>query len=253
VRAKLWTAGREQAWRKDYQARLAALGDKPTRAERFPVWRNAAARPGPVMVWLPEHLGRFLDAAASTRLYGLYLLMVTVRCGAASRWGCRCRRCPSLRRPCMSRASSSSGHRGDQNRRLHGVCQHRQRHRQGSPRDQENSSRPTGSRAARRGLTPAWSSPTRTGRHITRSRCRRRSRCSRSSWTCRRSGCTTCGTVLPHWHWGADMTAVSRMLRHASIQMTADIYTWVLPELAAATSAKVVKMVPRAKPAQGSV
>ena len=49
------------------------------------------------------------------------------------------------------------------------------------------------------------------------------------------------------------MTAVSRMLRHASIQMTADIYTWVLPELAAATSAKVVKMVPRAKPAQGSV
>jgi integrase len=44
---------------------------------------------------------------------------------------------------------------------------------------------------------------------------------------------------------GADITEVSRMMRHASIQITADIYTEVLPELAAEVAAKVVRMVPR--------
>ena len=35
------------------------------------------------------------------------------------------------------------------------------------------------------------------------------------------------------------------MLRHASTQITSDIYTEVLPELAAAVASKVVSMVPR--------
>jgi len=44
---------------------------------------------------------------------------------------------------------------------------------------------------------------------------------------------------------GADITVVSRLLRHSSIQITADIYAEVLPELAAEVAAKVVALVPR--------
>ena len=44
---------------------------------------------------------------------------------------------------------------------------------------------------------------------------------------------------------GADITAVSRMLRHSSIRITADIYAEVLPELAADVAAKVAALVPR--------
>jgi integrase len=46
---------------------------------------------------------------------------------------------------------------------------------------------------------------------------------------------------------GAGIAEVSAMMRHASIQVTKDIYTLVLPELAAEVAAKVVKMFPRAK------
>lgn len=34
-----------------------------------------APRPSPVMVWRPEQLGAFLDAAAGDRLYALYHLV----------------------------------------------------------------------------------------------------------------------------------------------------------------------------------
>src|SRR5215475_9825613 len=44
---------------------------------------------------------------------------------------------------------------------------------------------------------------------------------------------------------GADITAVSRLPRHGSIQITADIYAEVLPELASEVASKVVRMVPR--------
>jgi len=46
---------------------------------------------------------------------------------------------------------------------------------------------------------------------------------------------------------GADITAVSRMLRHASIQETADFYAEVLSELAQETAKRVEAIIPRSE------
>lgn len=42
---------------------------------RVAAWRATGTVPCPVMVWTPQQLGRFLDTAASHRLYPLYLLI----------------------------------------------------------------------------------------------------------------------------------------------------------------------------------
>src|ERR1700677_2531406 len=68
IRPLLWNAERERRWRADYEQRAEGL----TKSQRFQAWRNTAARPGPVMVWRPEHLGAFLDAAEDHRLYGAF-------------------------------------------------------------------------------------------------------------------------------------------------------------------------------------
>ena len=52
---------------------------------------------------------------------------------------------------------------------------------------------------------------------------------------------------------GADIKAVSSMLRHSSIQITADIYADVLPELAAEVARTVASMVPRKGRLSGAV
>ncbi|MEU7581965.1 site-specific integrase [Streptomyces sp. NPDC041068] len=44
-------------------------------AERIARWRETGEVPGPVMVWTPELLGEFLDAAEGHRLYALYHLI----------------------------------------------------------------------------------------------------------------------------------------------------------------------------------
>lgn len=41
-------------------------------AERVERWRETGVKPGPVMVWTPELLGAFLDAAEGDRLYALF-------------------------------------------------------------------------------------------------------------------------------------------------------------------------------------
>lgn len=43
--------------------------------ERVEAWQATGNVPGPVMVWMPEHLGAFLDHAEGDRLYPLFLLM----------------------------------------------------------------------------------------------------------------------------------------------------------------------------------
>lgn len=43
--------------------------------ERVARWRETGQKPGPVMVWTPEQLGRFLDEAEGDRLYACYHLM----------------------------------------------------------------------------------------------------------------------------------------------------------------------------------
>jgi integrase len=44
-------------------------------AERVARWRETGQKPGPVMVWTPEQLGAFLDAAEGHRLYAFYHLI----------------------------------------------------------------------------------------------------------------------------------------------------------------------------------
>lgn len=67
VQPRLWTAEREAAWRDDFGRRADGLRPRG----RFEEWRRATAKPGPVMVWRPEQLGAFLDAASSHRMYPL--------------------------------------------------------------------------------------------------------------------------------------------------------------------------------------
>jgi integrase len=77
VRALPWTPAREEAFRA--AVARAALGRNLTSVQRQALWASAEARPCPVMVWLPEHAGRFLDAVAEERLFALWCL--TVFCG----------------------------------------------------------------------------------------------------------------------------------------------------------------------------
>jgi integrase len=43
--------------------------------ERVARWRETGEKPGPVMVWTPDQLGAFLDAAESDRLYAIFHLI----------------------------------------------------------------------------------------------------------------------------------------------------------------------------------
>ncbi|NEY34908.1 tyrosine-type recombinase/integrase [Streptomyces sp. PRKS01-65] len=43
--------------------------------ERILHWKRTGEKPSPVMVWTPEHTGRFLDHAADDRLYALFHLI----------------------------------------------------------------------------------------------------------------------------------------------------------------------------------
>ena len=67
-KALVWTTERETRWREVVAAHVAE-GKTPTEA------RNLTARPSPVMVWRPDHLGAFLDTSANDRLYALYHLI----------------------------------------------------------------------------------------------------------------------------------------------------------------------------------
>lgn len=72
TKPRLWTAEREKAWRAAWERRSDGL-DK---GGRYREWLRTSARPGPVMVWRPEHLGRFLDQARAEghRMYPLFCL-----------------------------------------------------------------------------------------------------------------------------------------------------------------------------------
>ena len=47
------------------------------------MWAARDLRPSPVMVWMPGHTGRFLDAIAGERLHALFCL--TMFCGLRPR------------------------------------------------------------------------------------------------------------------------------------------------------------------------
>jgi integrase len=78
VKPRVWTAEREARWRADLHKRLALARElRKHSGKRTPtaldVWRSTP-RPSPVMVWLPEHTGRFLDFIEGERLYALFHL-----------------------------------------------------------------------------------------------------------------------------------------------------------------------------------
>ena len=68
---KLWTTERERAWREEFARRSAGM----SRLEAFQAWRSTPARPGAVMVWRPDQIGKFLDAAEDERLYALFCVV----------------------------------------------------------------------------------------------------------------------------------------------------------------------------------
>jgi integrase len=71
IRPKLWTAERERVWREKFAVRIRGM----SRLDQFQAWRSTPARPGPVMVWRPDQLGAFLDAAEDERLYALFCVV----------------------------------------------------------------------------------------------------------------------------------------------------------------------------------
>lgn len=75
AKARLWTTAREAAWRKGYRTRAGAEGVDAV--GRYLAYKNAAARPSNVMIWKPEHLGRFLDAVEveGDRLYAMFCVI----------------------------------------------------------------------------------------------------------------------------------------------------------------------------------
>jgi integrase len=68
IKPRLWTAEREQAWREEFTRRTEGM----SRLAAFQAWRSTPARPGPVMVWRPDQIGAFLDTTEDERLYALF-------------------------------------------------------------------------------------------------------------------------------------------------------------------------------------
>jgi integrase len=71
-KARPWTQARVDDWRKRYDAATEGMhGDRA----RWRVWRLASMRPSPVMVWTLPQIGQFLDHIADDWLYALYHLI----------------------------------------------------------------------------------------------------------------------------------------------------------------------------------
>ena len=77
VRPLAWTPQREAAFWTELDKRIRAVSAERnlTTVEKQKLWAAKDLRPCRVMVWLPEHTGRFLDAIASERLFALYTLV----------------------------------------------------------------------------------------------------------------------------------------------------------------------------------
>ncbi len=72
-----WTAEREAAFRAALTRRMTeAAADRPlTTVQKQDLWGDPSLRPTPVMVWMPQHTGRFLDSIAGERLFALFCLV----------------------------------------------------------------------------------------------------------------------------------------------------------------------------------
>jgi integrase len=86
IRPLPWTKQREDRfWTQLRKREQTAIGERVLEGrvlsteEYQRLWHSADLRPSPVMVWMPEHTGRFLDFIESERLYALFAL--TAYCG----------------------------------------------------------------------------------------------------------------------------------------------------------------------------
>jgi integrase len=70
-KALVWTPERVQRWREAVDRLHAANAEDPS----LPKLEAAARPPSPVMVWTPEQVGAFLDAAEGNALYALFHLI----------------------------------------------------------------------------------------------------------------------------------------------------------------------------------
>lgn len=250
AKARPWTQARADDWRQRYTAAIDGLGGDRA---RWRVWRLASMRPSPVMVWTLAQIGQFLDHIADDRMYPLYHLI-------AFRGLRRSEAC-GLRWPDVDvgtgKLSITHGHRpaGLAGCRVHPEDRRIRRDRlarQGHRRRAQSLRKRQLAERLRWGA--AW---TDTG-HV---------------FTAERGGPLHPDRITDIFEWaafkadlppirlhdlrhgaasiahaaGADMKAISHMLRHASQPITEDIYTSVFEEADAELAEQMSRLVPRAR------
>lgn len=249
VQPRLWTQEREGKWRRDFARRADGLGPR----ERFEAWRLTSARPGPVMVWRPDHLGLFLDRAEDHRMYALFCLFAYLAFRRSEGCGLRWTETDLDESRLLvgettliqlgSRVIVQEEAKTEESRdwvtvppevtvplRAWRSRQSQERLRwgpawkdtgfcftreDGAPYDPEQVSGAFERIAFDAGLPPV---SLRDVRH--------------------------CAPTLA-LAGGEDIKVVSSMMRHTSVKITADVYALVMPDLAAEVSASVARMIPR--------
>jgi integrase len=77
VRPLPWTRPRTEAFAKALRKRvqLASETAEPNAVERQVMWGDPKLRPSPVMVWMPDQTGAFLDSVEDEKLFALFCLV----------------------------------------------------------------------------------------------------------------------------------------------------------------------------------
>lgn len=256
-KARLWTGARVKAWETAYAKRLDAL-DRPLFSDRLAAWKAQSLRPSPVMVWTPEQTGRFLDAIAEHRLYPVYHLIAMrgLRRGEAA--GLRWEDTDLAGGHITIRTQLvQTGWDVDEDEPKTDASD------ETIPLDAETAAVLRDWRERQEAERDSWGVHwTDTGRVFTREDGTdhhpstltvvfEREACKAKLPPIRlhdlRHGAATIALAS-----GADMRQVQALLRHASIVITMDTYTSVLPELAAELAENMARLVPRQnRPARG--
>ena len=248
IKPRLWTAERERVWREEFGRRSEGM----SRLEAFQAWRSTPARPGAVMVWRPDQVGKFLDAADDERLYALFCVVAY----------CAFRRGEAVGQK-LAEIDYDSG------ALMVGPTIVQVAGKAVAKDDAKTDGSETWVRAGAEVMEPlraqrqrqiaeklrwgpAWvntgyvhtlqdGSPYDPGYVSTRF--------ERVAWMAGLPPVSLrdvrhCAPTFA-LAAGMDIKAVSEMMRHTSIKITADVYSLVLPELAAEVSGAVASMIPR--------
>lgn len=252
-KARLWTAGREAAWRKDYLER----SDGKNSQGRYLAWKNVPARPSNVMIWKPEHLGQFLDSVTQDRLYAMF--SVIAYCGLRRGEACGLRwedvdweTGSVMIGPTIVQAGWSAVEKEDAKAdasddwvRLEAVVM-------GALKEWRRQQT-----AERLLWGPDWHDTGRVFTHEDGTAYHPAQVSERFFRLAYKEGLPPIrlhdlrhGAATLALAAGKSMKEVSAMLRHSSEAITSEIYASVLPELKAEVSAAVVSMVPRKRAAE---